>query len=76
MNRAQDELSELSDDTLIEFNDNYRASKEYIQHVINPFFGKIFYAPEYPFEAAFENTYYPAHNSSKEDIAQKNENCV
>jgi len=39
MNRAQDELSKLSDDTLIEFNDNYRASKEYIQHVINPFFG-------------------------------------
>ncbi|MDP8314902.1 MAG: UvrD-helicase domain-containing protein [Candidatus Celaenobacter antarcticus] len=71
MNRAQDELSKLSDDTLIEFNDNYRASKEYIQHVINPFFGKIFYAPEYPFEAAFENTYYPVHNSSKEDIAQK-----
>jgi len=71
MNRAQDELINISDDALIEFNDNYRASQEFIQHVVNPFFSKIFTTPEYPFEASFENTHYPQHNSSEKAVAKK-----
>jgi len=71
MNRAQDELIKISDNALIEFNGNYRASQEYIQHVVNPFFRKIFTLPEYPFEASFEDTHYPQHNSSDEEIAKK-----
>jgi ATP-dependent exoDNAse (exonuclease V) beta subunit len=71
MNRAQDELIKISDDTLIEFNDNYRASKEYIQHVINPIFTNVFSSPEHPFEATFEETTYPEHNSSEAEISEK-----
>ncbi|MBC8382452.1 MAG: UvrD-helicase domain-containing protein [Candidatus Cloacimonetes bacterium] len=71
MNRAQDELSNLSDDTLIEFNDNYRASKNYIRHVINPIFTDVFSSPEHPFEANFEETTYPDHNSSETEISDK-----
>ncbi len=71
MNRAQDELSEFSDDTLIEFNDNYRASKEYIRHVINPIFTNVFSSQEHSFEATFEETTYPDHNSSEAEISDK-----
>jgi len=71
MNKAQDELSILSDDTLIEFNDNYRASKEYIQHVINPIFANVFSSQERTFEATFEETHYPEHNSSEAEISEK-----
>jgi ATP-dependent exoDNAse (exonuclease V) beta subunit len=71
MNRAQDQLIKISVDALIEFNDNYRASQEYIQHVVNPFFSKIFTTPEYPFEASFEDTHYPQHNSSDKAIAKR-----
>jgi len=63
MNRAREELENVADEVLIEFNDNYRSSKKYIEHVINPLFRKIFTPPEFPFEASFEETTFPVSKS-------------
>ncbi len=63
MNVAQNELEEVTDGALIAFNDNYRSSKKYIDHVINPLFSKIFTQPEYSFEASFEETTFPENRT-------------
>lgn len=59
MNIAKNEIEEVTPDALIAFNDNYRSSSSFIEHVINPFFTKILAEPSFTFEASFEETTFP-----------------
>ncbi|MBN2018012.1 MAG: UvrD-helicase domain-containing protein [Candidatus Cloacimonetes bacterium] len=70
MNVARDELEEVAPEALIAFNDNYRSSKRYIDHVINPLFRKIFTPSEHSFEASFEETSFP-RNRKKDGIGSE-----
>ena len=67
------------EDALINFNDNYRASKNFISHVINFIFPQLM--PDAntseirSYEAAFEATNYPRNNASVPEIAERTPVC-
>ncbi len=71
-------VMKAGDDVFIELNENYRASTEYIDNVINPVFSEVFQVSKdyqkMPYEADFAKTKPAGPQNEKIEITSKTEN--
>ncbi len=77
MNIAR-EIIDKSNDNIIDFNDNYRSSENYINNVINKIFPKVMKNSteiRKPYEAFFNQTKFVDPNQSNKEIAKNTEIC-
>ncbi|MEA3500344.1 MAG: UvrD-helicase domain-containing protein, partial [Candidatus Marinimicrobia bacterium] len=77
MNIAR-KLIKKSDDNVVDFNDNYRSSENYINSVINKIFPEVMKdstEKREPYEAFFNQTKFVDSNQSNKEIAKNTEIC-